>query len=260
MHQSEYQQIISYILDSGKRLVSRTGNIADIGITKKDLTEEDLAIERGVAEIIKRFGNDHILFAEEEHDVFNESDHIWAVDPISGTANFIKGMPHYAIVVTHLFKKEPIFTAVYDPSVDELFTAKKGEGAYLNNRQISVSEGTSDKVSINFNYWWDWQDKNQANRMWTELLQFNTYRNKQSFAVNYCNIACGRYDGIVSFCKDTFPEFAGSLIIREAGGIFTNTNGESLFSSDDRIFIGGNKNTYQKLNEKVQHVLTTPNP
>jgi len=93
----DYQKVIDFMLVSGKRLVMRAGKIADIGIIKKDLTEEDLAIERGLKEIITSFGSDHALFAEEENDVFQESKNVWAVDPISSTSSFIKGLPHYAL-------------------------------------------------------------------------------------------------------------------------------------------------------------------
>lgn len=65
------------MLVSGKRLAGRVGNIADIGITKKYLTEEDLAIERGFKNIINSFGDNHVLYAEEENDVFKNSDNLW---------------------------------------------------------------------------------------------------------------------------------------------------------------------------------------
>ena len=80
-----YKQLLDFIKSSGERLKKRTGKIADIGITKTDLTEEDIAIERGFKNIISSFGNDHILYAEEENDVFNQFENVWVVDPISGT-------------------------------------------------------------------------------------------------------------------------------------------------------------------------------
>ncbi len=255
MDRTAYQLIIDYVLTTGARLREKTGKLADIGITKKDLTEEDLAIERGFAELISQFGQDHVLFAEEEHDVFSSADHLWVVDPISGTSNIIKGMPHYAIVATHVFKHEPIFTVVYDPSVNELFTAQKGKGAFLNDKAIHVSTNTTAPLSLNFNYFFGWKDTIQAHRIWQSLMTHNTYRNKQSFAVNYCNVACGRYDGVVALTKDTFPEFAGSLLIREAGGVFTNATGNDLFNPTDRIFIGGNPAVHSQLIKQLNPLL-----
>src|SRR5579863_94873 len=113
--EKEYQKIIDFMLVSGKRLIQRTGNIKDIGITKTDLTEEDLAIERGFKEIISSFEGEHVLYAEEEHDVFKNADSIWVADPISGTANFIQGKPYYSIVITHLINHKAVFAAVYNP-------------------------------------------------------------------------------------------------------------------------------------------------
>jgi len=72
--QTNYQKIIDFVVESGKRLITRTGNIADIGVTKQFLTEEDIKIERGLKEIIKDFGDKHILFAEEENDTAQNSD------------------------------------------------------------------------------------------------------------------------------------------------------------------------------------------
>lgn len=151
--QIDYQKIIDFILTSGKRLATRAGNIADIGITKTDLTEEDLAIERGLKNIISSFGNDHVLYAEEENDLFQKTDNIWVIDPISGTESFIRGLPHYSIVLTHLVKHKAVFAAVYDPSVDELFTAYLNKGAFLNGQPIKVSQGCDKIILRPSNVW-----------------------------------------------------------------------------------------------------------
>jgi hypothetical protein len=74
-------------------------------------------------------------------------------------------------------------------------------------------------------------------------------------AINYCGVACGRYDGVISLSKDSFPEFAGDLIIQEAGGRFTNIEGEDNIKPTDRIFIGGNKKCYDELFPLVKQVL-----
>lgn len=239
-----YKKIIDFILISGKRLASRAGNIKDIGITKTDLTEEDLAIERGLKEIINNFGNNHILYAEEENNLFQRSENIWAVDPISGTANFIQGLPHYSIVISHLVNHKTVFAAVYDPGVNELFTAYTGKGAFLNDKHIKVSEGTN-KIILRPSI--AWNDPKVIERAMETLKGFDVENNKYSMAVNYCAVAAGRVDGIAAFTKDTFPEFAGAFIIQEAGGEFTNIQGKSNIQASDRIFVGGNPACYQKI-------------
>lgn len=129
-----YKVVTDYILDCGKKLQAKAGKIDDIGVTKQQLTEEDLAIERSLKNIIEREG--HVLYAEEENFDFKEHDNIWVVDPISSTSSFIKGLGHYAIVASHVHKSEVNFAVVYDPSINELFTARKGGGSFLNGKKL----------------------------------------------------------------------------------------------------------------------------
>jgi len=246
-----YNEVIDYIVSSGKRIVKQAGKLKDIGKKKQWLTKEDIAIERGMRDIIKKHCPKHEFYAEEENEDFSKAKDIWVADPISGTKTFIQGLPHYGIAIAHTKNNAGLFAAVYDPSVNELFTAFKGKGAFLNGKKISVSKNKS-KIIFNLSY--AWKDEKSGNQMSEELETFKTSRNKNSHAVNLCYVACGRYDGTVSFCKDSFPMFAGSVLIQEAGGILTNSKGQSNFSHKDRVFIGGNKETYKKLMKALSKV------
>lgn len=239
----DYKKITDFMVISGKRLVTKAGQVKDIGITKTDLTEEDLAIENGLHEIIDSFDIPHTFYSEEVYDIYVPDRHIWIADPISGTLNFINNNPHYAIVVSHILNGEVVFAAVYDPSADELFTASKGKGSYLNGKSINVSNEVN-RVLIRESM--AWQRPLTAGAIKQALHKYQTEENQYSMALNYCWVAQGKYGGIVSLTKDTFPEFAGSLIIQEAGGIYTNQEGNSI-SVDDRIFVGGNKLIYPEL-------------
>jgi myo-inositol-1(or 4)-monophosphatase len=244
----EYQKIIDFVLQSGKRLVERAGKIKDIGITKKDVTEEDFAIERGFKEIINGFGPEHVLYAEEENDVFKESNQLWVVDPISGTSTFLKGDPHYGIVVSHLVNHETVFAAVYDPAVDELFTAYKGKGAFLNGKKIKVAEADAPylfRVSQVY-------PANVMESVGALLIHHDSKTEVGSLAVSYCRVARGIYSGVISFTKDSFPEFAGAFVVKEAGGKFTNLEGQENILPTDRIFVGGNEKAYEVLMETMK--------
>jgi myo-inositol-1(or 4)-monophosphatase len=245
----DYSRITDFILTSGKRIVTKAGKIKDIGITKKDLTEEDLAIERGFKEIIQSFGPEHVLFAEEEHAVFAESNQLWIVDPISGTSSFLKGEPHYGIVVSHVVHHETVFAAVYDPSVDELFTAYKGKGAFLNDKPIYVNEHAPCLFRVSQVY-----PANVMERLGSILSPLYEVKTEVgSLAVSYCQVARGKYSGVVSMTKDSFPEYAGAFIVKEAGGVFTNIKGEENFSPTDRFFIGGDFKTQASLINILQN-------
>lgn len=245
MEEIDYKKITNFVVEAGKRLAKKAGNIKDIGVTKINLTEEDIAIERGLNEIIKSFSDDHLLYAEEENDIFYESKHLWVVDPISGTKNLIEGLPHYSIVVAHLIENKVVFAVVYDPSVDELFVAYKGVGAFLNDKPIKVNNNGGKKVILRPSS--QWKDPDVIDRATAMLGGYDVENNTYSMAVNYCLVACGRADGVVSFTKDSFPEFAGGFILREAGGHFTNIHGHSDIAPLDRIFIGGDEPIYDKL-------------
>lgn len=239
---------------SGKRLATRAGKIADIGITKEDLTEEDIAIERGFKEIITGFGPNHSLYGEEENNIFQSTENVWVIDPISSTATFIAGLPHYAIVIAHLIKRIVVFAAVYDPSVDEMFTAYKGKGAFKNGEKILVDPNRSDLILFKSK---EWKSPEQASALRKSFSDFIINHPTYSVAIMCCRIAQGASGGLILLAKDSFPEFAGSLIILEAGGQFTNIDGHRDIEVLDRVFIGGNEQTYKNIFPRVKDIIRT---
>lgn len=250
-----YKKIIEQVVSSGKRIREKSGKIKDIGITKNNLTEEDIRIERELKQIIKEFNPKHEFYAEEENENFLDADDVWAVDPISGTRVFINGLPHYGIVAAHIHNHEVQFAVVYDPSMDDLYTAYKNKGAYLNRQKISLKKVSSGSPKIIFNLSLGWKDTTTARKIFYALSEFELYRVFGSHAVNDSLVACGKYNGVVCLAKDSFPYFASSLIIREAGGVFTNINGDKNIKPSDRVFIGGDKETYFKLKSVVEKFL-----
>ncbi len=242
-----YDTIINQIVSSGKRIREKSGTIQDIGITKAYLTEEDIRIERELKQIVKQSHPRHEFYAEEENDNALDADDVWVVDPISGTHLFITGLPHYATVAAHVHKHEVQFGAVYDPSMDTLYTAYKNRGAYLNGQRISVKDPGGASPKVIFNLALGWKDTAIARDTFRQLNGFELYRLLGSHAVNDCLVACGKCNGVVCLAKDSFPYFASSLIIKEAGGLFTNLEGDENIKSTDRVFIGGDRKTYQTL-------------
>lgn len=252
--QQLYEKIIQSILDAGKRIKGRAGVIDDIGITKKYLTEEDVRIERDLKELIVGMAPDHKFCAEEENKEFINADDVWVVDPISGTSTFIAGLPHFGIVVSHVHKGETIFAAVYDPLMDELFTAYKNGGSFLNGKKFTMPQGREPLSRILVGVAYDSIDPKVSQGVFESLSDVNLFRNRNSFGVNYCHVAYGRYSGVLALEKDSFPEYAGKLIIEEAGGIFTNKDAEKNIKFSDRVFIGGNIETYKMIQEKTKEI------
>jgi len=238
-----YSQVTNYLVASGRQILELAGNVKDIGILKDNLTVEDLRIERGLSALITNAFPEHKIYAEEEHTNFQNGDDVWVIDPISGTRAFIAGLPHYALVASHLHKGVVQFACVYDPSVNELFTARRGQGALLNGMPIHVSSGLK---RIVLNTATSVYDSVEAVKWRTTTQRYKPYRNTNSFAVNYCWVAAGRFDGVVAVTKDSFAEFAGALIIAESGGKLTNTSGDEIVAADTS-FVGGNVVMYSEL-------------
>lgn len=221
-----YKKIIKKIIKLGNTLPVVSGNTVDIGKSKKFLTEKDIEIETELANMINTFPGKHSVYAEELHDNFIEDENVWIIDPISNTRNFIHGMPHYSIVLSHLHKGEVKFAVVYDPTNKELFTAEKGKGTFLNKKRVHVSSREKDLLFlIDGEKFYREQALKIISTIWGDG---NSVRILGSLGVHYAHVACGRIDGAISFNYDTFPEFAGKLLVEEAGGKFTDFDGGIL--------------------------------
>ncbi len=139
-------------------------------------------------------------------------------------------MPHYSLVLSHLYKGEVKFAVVYDPSTKELFTAEKGKGVFLNNKPVSVSKKKKDLFFLIGPYFTPPRKyRKKALKVISAMSdRGSTVRILGSLAVHYAHVACGRADVAISFNEDTFPEFAGKLLVEEAGGKFTDFKGKAL--------------------------------
>lgn len=235
-----YKRIIQLTKEKGEKLTKCAGKITDIGIAKKYLTELDLEIERQFTKLIKDFPNKHTIFAEEENCSYEAAENVWVIDPISSTFNFIHGIPHYAIAVSHIALGQVVFSLVYDPSVKELFLAFKGKGATLNGKKIKVSNNSSD-LCLFYEFSSSLFDLQKGMDLMRDLSKLG--RVKKSFgsmAVHYSYVACGRIDGAVTVNRDIFPEFAGKLLVEEAGGKVTDFKGEEItINTKGVIFTNG---------------------
>jgi myo-inositol-1(or 4)-monophosphatase len=241
-----YDEIVSLIKECGDDLPPLSGTIADLGVKKKWLTEKDVEIEKRLSNMIAQFEGEHEIFAEEFHDDYREAENVWIIDPISNTMGFINGWTHYSVVVSHMHKGVLQFGAVYDPMVKELFTAYKGKGAFLNGKKIQVSQRTQDlsflfQANVGLIYEKDWILK-----VYSELLDMGRVNTLGSLGLNYCYVACGRVDAAIVLNKDTFPEFAGKIIVEEAGGVLTDIKSHEL-TKNSRGILACRKDMYESL-------------
>lgn len=228
MQASDTQKLIDYVYRAGDRLRQKAGQITDLRAGKLWVTEEDVAIERELSALVKDINPRATIFAEEEHDMFEQGDDVWIIDPISHTFNFIHGLPHYAVSIARMVKDEVVFALVYDVSMDEIFMAKKGQGTTLNGRAVQVQKNL-ESAAILYDPKSGGEHTLESNmRLFTELTELGWVKSFGSLALHYAYVSCGRAQAAVSTTKDAFPEFAGSLLVQEAGGVFTDFQGNPL--------------------------------
>lgn len=226
-----YEQIINKIREQGDTLPVKAGVIEDIGVKKAWLTEMDITIERELTQLILKLDPKGRVWGEEEHSDIKEGESIWIIDPISHTFNFLHGIPHYAVVISHMIKGKVVFAAMYDPSVKEMFTAFKGKGTFLNNNKVKVKTG-EDRGCILYQPDEHFMSNEDVGKIYSDLYRSHRIKAMGSVGLHYAYVACGRVYGAITINKDTFPEFAGMLMVQEAGGKFTDLkNGELEFDT-----------------------------
>ncbi|MGH9715202.1 MAG: inositol monophosphatase family protein [Candidatus Acidiferrales bacterium] len=220
-------------------------------VTESDHRSEELVVSR----LRERFP-DHAIVAEEGSckDVVG-AQYCWHVDPLDGTTNFAHGYPCFAVSLGLLEDGEPIVGVVLNPVYDELFTAARGEGAFLNNRPIHVSAVKSlsqslvatgfpthhRKKSANINYYWEF------------TLRSHGVRRDGAAALDLCAVACGRFDGFWEFGLKSWDTAAGTILVREAGGMVTNIDGKP-YQPGERVCIASNGRIHGDMREIIARV------
>jgi len=208
-------------------------------VTESDRRSEALIIAR-----LRKHFPDHAIIAEEGGGGGVGAKYCWHVDPLDGTTNFAHGYPCFAVSIGLAEDGQPVAGAVFNPVSEELFTAARGEGAYLNGKLIRVSAieklATSlvatgfpthhRKRSANINYYWEY------------TLRSHGVRRDGSAALDLCSVACGRFDAFWEFGLKSWDTAAGVLLVQEAGGKVSDLSGgpyglggPQLLASNGRI-------------------------
>ena len=215
------------------------------------VTEVDQAAEAIIIETLLTAYPGHGIWAEEsgkEHGAL-DSEYVWIIDPLDGTTNFIHGLPTYCVSIALAVKGKIEQAVVYDPTRNDLFTATKGRGAYMNNRRIRVAKRTELKtclISTGFPYRQD-DDLNTYLRLMGEMIQRTAgLRRPGAAALDLAYVAAGYTDGFFELGLQPWDVAAGSLLITEAGGLVGNFSGESNFL-EQRECMAGNPRIYGQM-------------
>jgi myo-inositol-1(or 4)-monophosphatase len=214
------------------------------------VTEVDKAAEAIIIDTLLETYPKHSILAEETGRSGQEdSEFQWIIDPLDGTTNFIHGFPQYAVSIAMTHKGVLTHAVVYDPSRNELFTATKGTGAYLNDKRIRVSKRTKLEdalVGTGFPYRvFDHVDAYLA--IFKDMTRRTAgVRRPGAASLDLAYVASGRLDGFWEFGLSPWDMAAGALLISEAGGLVGDLAGESNYLATGNI-IGGTPKVFSQI-------------
>lgn len=168
----------------------------------------------------------------------------WIIDPLDGTTNFLHGHPQYAISIALLHKGVLSDALVFSPERNDLYTASRGNGAYLNDKRIRVSK------RLNLNEFLIGTGFPVVNQSMVDeyfailknvIADTAGARREGSAALDLCNVACGRFDGFFEYNLKAWDIAAGALMVKEAGGLVTDFDGEGDWLNSGNIVAGNDK-------------------
>jgi len=191
------------------------------------VSEVDRACEAEIVREIKRFYPGHAFLCEEGGES-GDGEAVWIIDPLDGTSNYLHGIPHFAVSIAHQVKGRTEHAVVFDPMREELFTASRGSGAYLNQKRLRVSnrhglEGAILATAFPFRS----RDKLPA---YAKLFQsvfskVEDFRRAGTASLDLAWVAAGRMDGFFEIGLKPWDVAAGALLVREAGGVVLDFQG-----------------------------------
>ncbi len=221
------------------------------------VTEVDRASEDAIIEVLRDAYPEHAILAEESGRSAGakpDSEFVWIIDPLDGTTNFIHGFPQYAISIALMKNGALEHGVVYDPISNELFTATRGSGAFLNDRRIRVSRRNrlgDALLGTGFPF-------REFNRIDAYLQTFKELTRKSSgirragaAALDLAYIAAGRLDGFWEANLAPWDMAAGALLITEAGGLVSGFGGEADYL-DSGMIVAGTPKVFAQLLPIVQ--------
>lgn len=230
---------------AGAVLIRNLNKLHKLKVEKKGhndfVSDADRAAEEAIIEVILKHYPDHAILAEESG-VQGESDTVWIIDPLDGTTNFLHGFPVFCVSIGVQVNGRMEAGVVYDPIRQELFAASRGDGAQLDDHKIRVS-GRNDLshalIGTGFPFRQGDKELEPYLKMLGKVVR-NTagVRRPGAAALDLCYVAAGRLDAFWETGLKPWDLAAGSLIIREAGGIVSALDGGENYMDTGHILCG----------------------
>jgi myo-inositol-1(or 4)-monophosphatase len=234
---------------AGNIIVRSMERMDSIQITEKSqndfVTEVDKQAEQIIIDAIRQAYPNHGILAEESGrlTVANEET-VWIIDPLDGTNNYVHGFPHFAVSIAVQHKGKLEHGLIFDPLKQETFIASRGEGARLNDRRIRVSKRTSLQGALlgtGFPFRQFHQLDSYLQTLKTLIPQTVGIRRAGSAALDLAYVAAGRLDGFWEFGLGAWDIAAGAVLIQEAGGLVSDSQGGENYLTTGEVVAGAPK-------------------
>lgn len=221
------------------------------------VTEYDFKAEEAIIKTIQSYFPEHKFLAEETGDTGNEeSVYQWVIDPLDGTVNFAHAIPIFSISIAVRKGKDVLCGVIYHPLLDELFVAKHGGGAYLNNKPIKISESDNMHKSLlvtGFPYNVNENPHNCVDTFVSIVQGGIPIRRLGSAALDLAYVAAGRFDGFWESSLYPWDMAAGFILVKEAGGKITQYDG-SDFQIDSPTILATNGIIHEQILAKINYL------
>lgn len=241
---------------AGNIILRYMNRIDGLNIVEKQqmdfVSEVDKLAEAEIIKELRRAYPDHAILGEESGAI-GKGPLQWVIDPLDGTHNYLRGIPHFSVSIALLEKGVPIHGVVFDPLRDELYTASKGDGAYLNDRRMRVSKRENlggAMIATGFPFRQREHLTPQLDMTRAILGQAEDIRRSGSAALDLAYTAAGRYDGYFEIGLKPWDMAAGVLLVREAGGRYCDFAGRDGIPESGNL-IAGNLNVAKALTDAI---------
>ena len=220
------------------------------------VTEADRASEALITRRIRERWPGHNILGEEGTRTEQGSEYRWYVDPLDGTTNFAHGFPVFCVSLGLEHNGERVAAVIFDPTRDEMFTAEKGAGGFLNGQPIHVSAISNLAECLLATGFPSHKRHKNPNIFFYHQITLKTHgvRRAGSAALDLCDVACGRFDGFWEFNLNPWDTAAGVLMVEEAGGRVTRFDGQP-FRIDSKETLASNGLLHDALLREFQAIL-----
>ncbi|WP_374357261.1 inositol monophosphatase [Chitinimonas sp.] len=210
-----------------------------VGASRKDdgslFTEADLqtqhALERALPTLVDCPVLGEEMSTEQQQSRWAGHEQIWVIDPIDGTTNFVHGLPYFAISVALMERGRPVLAVIYNPVADEMFTALKGHGAFMNGQPLPLKKHVPQMTEAIAGVEVKWLGGKLPLRL-ASVAPFGSQRNLGASTLDWCYLAAGRFDVYVHGGQKLWDYAAGCLLLSEAGGQMTSLYHDDYWDDD----------------------------